>query len=49
MLGIQGDRDEALYASSVKSLLWLILTDSGHTVTAEGVALHDLDRQLDKE
>jgi uncharacterized GH25 family protein len=46
---IDGDRDEVLATWSVKSLPWLILSDSGHSVTAEGFSLAELDRKLDGE
>ncbi|MBM4027170.1 MAG: redoxin domain-containing protein [Planctomycetes bacterium] len=45
---IQGDKDEVLATWSVKSLPWLILTDAGHVVTAEGFAPDDLNRKLDE-
>lgn len=46
---IDGDRDEVLAAWSVKSLPWLILSDSSHTVTAEGFNPAELAQRLDEE
>ncbi len=46
---IQGDKDETLFVWSVKSLPWLVLSDSGHMVTAEGFAPDELNRRLDVE
>jgi hypothetical protein len=46
---IQGDKDEARFVWSVKSLPWLVLSDRGHMVTAEGFAPDELNRRLDGE
>ncbi len=45
---IQGDKDEVFFAWSVKSLPWLVLSDSGRTVTAEGFNPAELDRMLEQ-
>jgi hypothetical protein len=34
------------WASEVAALPWLILTDAGHKVVAEGFSLDDLDAQI---
>ena len=36
------------WASTVPALPWLILTDAGHRVIAEGFALDELDAQIKK-
>ncbi|HUU17841.1 MAG TPA: redoxin domain-containing protein [Sedimentisphaerales bacterium] len=43
---IEGNEEEIRLTWGVKSLPWLILTDSRHTVRAEGFALAELDEQL---
>jgi len=43
---LQGEREEVFLAWSVKSLPWLVLTDTSHVVTAEGFTLDELDRKL---
>jgi hypothetical protein len=40
--------DKTKWASSVPALPWLILTDAGHRVVAEGFALDTLDAELKK-
>jgi len=44
---IQGDTEKALFKWGVKSLPWLILTDSKHTVRAEGFGLTELDDKIE--
>jgi len=43
---ITGDVDETRFIWNVKSLPWLILTDRGHIVRAEGFSLDELDGKL---
>jgi len=43
---IRGDREETLSTWSVKSLPWLILSDSNHLVLAEGFGPDELDGML---
>jgi uncharacterized protein YbjQ (UPF0145 family) len=43
---VQGDREKTLFAWGVRSLPWLILTDSDHVVQAEGFNLNDLDDKI---
>ncbi len=43
---IQGDREEVSFTWSIKALPWLVLTDAGHTVTAEGFTPDELDKKL---
>ncbi len=45
---VDGDRNETLFTWSVKSLPWLILTDSSHTVTAEGLSPAELAQRLEQ-
>jgi hypothetical protein len=40
--------DKTKWASSVPALPWLILTDAGHRVVAEGFALDTLDAEIKK-
>ena len=43
---IEGDEEEVRFTWGVKSLPWLILTDRGHVVTAEGFGLDVLDDRI---
>jgi len=43
---IQGDREEVSFTWSIKALPWLVLTNAGHTVTAEGFTPDELDKKL---
>jgi protocatechuate 3,4-dioxygenase beta subunit len=43
---IEGDSDKICFAWGVKSLPWLILTDKQHIITAEGLAIIDLDEKI---
>jgi hypothetical protein len=43
---IQGEEEKVRFNWGVKSLPWLILTDRGHIVRAEGFALHELNAEL---
>jgi hypothetical protein len=43
---IQGGQEKSRAAWGVRSLPWLILTDSEHTVIAEGFGLSDLDDKI---
>jgi len=43
---IQGDEEEARFTWCVKSLPWLILTDSEHIVRSEGFGLSELDETI---
>ncbi len=43
---IEDDEEKIRFAWGVKSLPWLILTDSEHTVHAEGFALSELDVKI---
>ncbi|MCU0913330.1 MAG: carboxypeptidase regulatory-like domain-containing protein [Planctomycetes bacterium] len=43
---LQGDQEEVFSTWSVKSLPWLILTNAGHIITAEGFAANELDNKL---
>ena len=43
---VQGDVEKARFTWGVRSLPWLILTDSRHTVVAEGFGLRDLDDKV---
>ena len=43
---IEGDEEEVRFTWGVKSLPWLILTDKGHNVTAEGFGLDELDDRI---
>ena len=43
---IQGDEEETRFNWGVKSLPWLILTDSKHIVVAEGFGLDSLDDKI---
>ena len=45
---IKTDVKKTTFAWGVQSLPWLILTDKGHTVTAEGFPIGDLDGILAK-
>jgi hypothetical protein len=38
--------EKSKWASAVPALPWLILTDAGHRVIAEGFALDELDAQI---
>ena len=40
--------EKSKWASAVPALPWLILTDAGHRVMAEGFALNELDAQIKK-
>jgi hypothetical protein len=44
---VKGDAQKVRFAWGVKSLPWLILTDSRHVVTAEGFGLSDLDERIE--
>ena len=43
---IEGDEKEIRLGWGIKSLPWLILTDKGHNVTAEGFGLDELDDKI---
>jgi len=43
---VKGDEEKVRFAWGVKSLPWLILTDSDHIVRAEGFTLTELDEEL---
>ncbi len=43
---LKDDFDKRQYSWGVKSLPWLILTDTEHNVTAEGFALSELDEKI---
>jgi protocatechuate 3,4-dioxygenase beta subunit len=43
---VQGDAEKARFTWGVKSLPWLILTDSRHVVTAAGFRLSELDAKI---
>ena len=43
---IQGDEEKIRFSWGVKSLPWLILTDTEHVVTAEGFSVAELDEKL---
>jgi hypothetical protein len=43
---VRGDQEKARFTWGVRSLPWLILTDSRHVVTAEGFGLSELDEKL---
>jgi peroxiredoxin len=43
---IQGDEEKICFAWGVRSLPWLILTDTKHIVRAEGFAFSELDEKL---
>jgi hypothetical protein len=43
---VEGDLDELRVSWTVKALPWLVLTDKGHVVKAEGFAVGDLDKVL---
>lgn len=45
---IQGEETKAHFAWGIRSLPWLILTDRGHIVRAEGFALSELSDKIDK-
>ncbi len=45
---VQGDEEEIRFTWGVKSLPWLVLTDTNHIVRAEGFALTELDDKLEK-
>ncbi|MHC4646731.1 MAG: redoxin domain-containing protein [Planctomycetota bacterium] len=45
---IEGDEEKIRFSWGVKSLPWLILTDEGHVVTAEGFGLEELDDRIDE-
>ncbi len=45
---IQDDEEKTRFNWGVKSLPWLILTDSKHIVIAEGFQLNDLDNELER-
>lgn len=45
---VTGDWDAIRWTWGAKSLPWLILTDEKHIVVAEGVAIADLEGQLNK-
>jgi hypothetical protein len=44
---ITGDCDDVKYDWGVRSFPWLILTDRGHVVTAEGFGLDDLQKRME--
>lgn len=43
---IQGDEEKIRFNWGVKSLLWLILTDKNHIVTAEGFNIAELSEKV---
>jgi hypothetical protein len=43
---IQGDVEKSRFAWGVRSLPWLILTDTNHLVRAEGFSLAELDEKI---
>lgn len=43
---VQGDEEKTSFVWGVKSLLWLILTDREHVVTAEGFAVNELAKKI---
>jgi len=43
---VRGDAEKARFAWGVKSLPWLILTDSKHIVRACGFPVAELDRKI---
>jgi hypothetical protein len=43
---VQGDEEKTRFAWGVRSLPWLILTDTNHVVVSQGFRLSDLDNQL---
>jgi protocatechuate 3,4-dioxygenase beta subunit len=45
---ITGDIDETRFIWGIKSLPWLILTDRGHKVVAEGFGLGELDAKIEE-
>ena len=46
---VQGDGEKTRFAWGVRSLPWLILTDSNHVVRREGFGLSDLDGMLNAD
>ncbi|MFC1793057.1 carboxypeptidase regulatory-like domain-containing protein [Planctomycetota bacterium] len=44
---VQGDAEKIRFSWGVRSLPWLILTDSKHTVRAEGLGLTELDDKIE--
>jgi len=46
---ISGDSDDVKFAWSVRSLPWLILTDTKHVVQAEGFTVAELDARIQRE
>ena len=44
---VQGDEKKTRLNWGVKSLPWLILTDSRHVVTAEGFGVDELDDKIE--
>ena len=45
---VQGDEDRARLTWGIRSLPWLILTDSRHVVIAEGFRLRELDAKIEQ-
>jgi hypothetical protein len=43
---VKGDDEKIRFNWGVKSLPWLILTDKNHDVTAEGLAVNELDEKI---
>jgi len=43
---IQGDAEKARFTWGIRSLPWLILTDSGHIVRTAGFQVNDLDKKI---
>jgi hypothetical protein len=43
---VQGDEEQMRFTWGVKALPWLVLTDRGHVVQAEGFALTELDQKV---
>ena len=43
---IPGDAEKTRFTWGVRSLPWLILTDTRHVVVSQGFSLGDLDNQL---
>jgi len=43
---VQGDAERTRFTWGVTSLPWLILTDKGHVVTAEGFSANELNEKI---
>jgi hypothetical protein len=46
IVSLKGDAEKARAAWGAGALPWLILTDKGHRVTAEGFTLEELDARI---